>query len=305
MRSVTRRVRKRTLPSRITASDVFASANSLTDRDRKILLDLYRHRVFTIHQLSELHFPHPRKARRRLLELYERGMLERFRPWREHGSAPYHYVLGELGLHIVAGNHDLDPKRMKLRLAADAKLAHSSKLPHLLEVNEFFIALISHCRRLPGHRVLRWWSEQRSTMEWSIYGKPPVRPDGQGMVKGPGGRCSFILELDRGTERGNRLAEKSQKYMWIAQCNRPRSATDRPPEVHVALYLFPSAQREQRARDRLVAWGGLPVATSHRALHERDPLGPNWSPIHKSDPDERLGLYALSALLDEDHEKLW
>ncbi len=305
MVSVTRRVRKRTLRSRITPSDVFASANSLTDRDRKILLDLYRHRVFTLHQLSELHFPHPRKARKRLLELYERGLLQRFRPWREQGSAPFHYVLGELGLHIVAGNHDLDLKRIKQRITADQKLAHSAKLPHLLEVHDFFIALISRCRQTPGHRVVRWWSEKRCTLEWSDYGVPTVRPDGHGIVRGPSESCSFILELDRGTERGDRLTDKSKKYAWMARRNRSPKGEGGRPDIDAVLYAFPSARRELSARDRLVAWDGLPVVTSHREPHESDPLGRNWSPIHWSDQRARLTLYELATLAEERHDKLW
>jgi hypothetical protein len=48
----TRRVRKRTLRSRITPSDVFASANWITKRDRQICLDIDKHRVLTVHQLA-------------------------------------------------------------------------------------------------------------------------------------------------------------------------------------------------------------------------------------------------------------
>lgn len=297
MDSATRRVRKRTLRSRITPFDVFASANSLTDRDRKILLDLYRHRVLTLHQLSELHFTHPRKARKRLLELYERGLVQRFRPWREQGSAPFHYVLGELGLHVVAGNFDLDLKRIKQRIAADQKLAHSAKLAHLLEVHDFFVALIACCRQTPGHRVARWWSERRCALEWADNGTPIVRPDAQGIVRGPGASCSFLLELDRGTERGERLTEKSRKYVLVARRNLYDLRRGEPPRVDVVLYLFPSARRELSARERIEAWMGLPVVTSHRALHERDPLGRNWSPVWR-DSDARLNLYELPALND-------
>lgn len=304
MASATRRVRKRTLRSRITPSDVFASASSLTDRDRKILRDLYRHRVLTVHQLSELHFPHSRKARRRLLALHDRGLLQRFRPWREQGSSPYHYVLGELGLHIVAGNYDLDLKRIKQRIAADQKLAHSAKLPHLLEVHDFFVALIARTRQSPGHQVVRWWSEKRCALEWSKYSLP-VRPDGQGIVRGPSETCSFILELDRGTERGDRLTEKSRRYARIARRNRRRLDERNSPDVNAVLYLFPSVRRELSARDRLVAWDGLPVVTSHRELHERDALGRNWSPVHWSDPQARVKLLELATLAEERHEKLW
>jgi hypothetical protein len=108
MAGETRRVRKRTLRSRITPSDVIASANWISKCDRQICLDLYKHHVLTVHQLAKLHFSQPRRARKRLLQLYERGVLNRFQPRRASGSAPFHYVLGELGAHIVAGDGPAD-----------------------------------------------------------------------------------------------------------------------------------------------------------------------------------------------------
>jgi hypothetical protein len=300
----TRRVRKRTLRSRITPSDVFASANWITKRDRQICLDLYKHHVLTVHQLARLHFPQPRKARNRLLQLYERGVLNRFQPRRRSGSAPFHYVLGELGAHIVAGYYDLDLRRIKGRIVEDQKLAHSAKLDHLLECHDFFIALLTSCRDNHGHRLPRWWSEKRCELEWSgETGKPWVRPDGQGILQGPNGRCSFILELDRGTEGGNRLEEKSDGYSHIAYLNDLDRDAERRPSVDALLFLFPSAERERSARTHLVAYRGLPVATSHRAPHENDPLGANWTPTDRSETEARLSLYELPGLGEEERDR--
>lgn len=304
MAGETRRVRKRTLRSRITPSDVFASADWITKRDRQICLDIYKHHVLTVHQLARLHFSQPRKARKRLLQLYERGVLNRFQPRRRSGSAPFHYVLGELGAHIVAGYYDLDLRRIKGRVVEDQKLAHNARLDHLPECHDFFITLLTSCRDNPGHRLLRWWSETRCKREWSDEnGRPWVRPDGQGILQGPEGRCSFILELDRGTERGNRLEEKSDGYSHIAYLNSLDRDVGRRPTVDAVLFFFPSAERERSARTHLVSHRGLPVATSHRELHENDPLGANWASTDRSQAETRLSLYDLAGLDEQQGDR--
>jgi hypothetical protein len=276
----TRRARKRALLSRITADEVFASANWTTTRDRQICLDIYKHRVLTIHQLADLHFTQPRKARERMLELYERGVVRRFQPRRSKGSAAYHYVLGELGAYIVAGYYDLDVKKIKPRMVEDQKLAHSAKLPHLLETHDFFIVLIKRTRVVEGHQLVRWWSEDRCKIEWSNDNGPPLlRPDAQGIVRHPQGSCSFFLELDRGTERGGRLAAKLHDYDWVVRDRRRLDSYVGQRTPDVLLFLFPSENRELHARKHLYSFQHLCVATSHRARHETDPLGDNWMPV--------------------------
>lgn len=154
MGSETRRPLRRGRRSRISPLEVLDSTRWMTPRDRNICIDLRRHHVLTVHQLTELHFPTARKARERLLELTQRGVLLRFRPQRNSGSAPYHYVLGELGAHIVAGHFGLDVRRVIAGLEEeDWPLAHSAKLPHLLDTHDFFIALIKGCREAPGYRL--------------------------------------------------------------------------------------------------------------------------------------------------------
>jgi hypothetical protein len=297
-----RRARKRAL-LHITREEVFASANWITDRDRQICIDLYKHHVLTIHQLSELHFTQPRKARKRLLTLYERHVVQRFQPRRARGSAPFHYVLGELGAYVVAGHYDLDLKRIRKRIIEDQKLAHRATLPHLLEVHDFFVTLIARCRDAPGHRLARWWSEKRCAAEWcdtsDFEKRPIVRPDAHGILQAPPARCSFFLELDRGTQRGGRLAAKLNDYNRIAESKTysGKDAASRYPDV--LLFLFPSENRELHARRHLFSYRSLCVATSHRQLHCRDPFGTNWAPVQWDDAfgdDDRLRLIDLPSL---------
>ena len=204
MGSETRRPLRRGRRSRISAVEVLDSTRWITPRDRNICIDLRRHHVLTVHQLTDLHFPTARKARERLLELTQREVLLRFRPQRNSGSAPFHYVLGELGAHIVAGYFGLDVGRVIAGLEEeDWQLAHSAKLPHLLDTHDFFIALIKACRAVSGYRLTRWWSEKRWEREWRDDGyEPLIRPDAQGILVGPSGEAAFLLEVDRERSAG-------------------------------------------------------------------------------------------------------
>jgi hypothetical protein len=77
-------------------------AGRLTDRDRQLCRLLLEHRVLTSHQLTQLAFNHLDTAEDRLRTLTSLGVLDRFRPRRDTGSAPYHYVLGPLGAATLA-----------------------------------------------------------------------------------------------------------------------------------------------------------------------------------------------------------
>ena len=59
---------------------IAALAARLTDRDRRIALDCFEHRVLTTEQLRRLHFRAARTARERLQELRELRLLASFRP---------------------------------------------------------------------------------------------------------------------------------------------------------------------------------------------------------------------------------
>jgi DNA-binding CsgD family transcriptional regulator len=81
---------------------VLAASAHLTDRDRKLVRLVARHRVLTTDQLAALRFGNLTTARHRLAVLVRVGLLRRFRPHREIGSAPWHYVLGPIGAALLA-----------------------------------------------------------------------------------------------------------------------------------------------------------------------------------------------------------
>ena len=268
------RVESKAFRRRIGRSEIMSMSRWLTKRDREICHHIYDHSVLTATQISKLHFTTLRGAEKRLKKLYERRVLDRFQPQVQFGSAPYHYILDELGMRVVAADRGLDLKRARQRLQTDLDIPARSHLHHQLEVNDFFVTLVKACRDSQGLcELICWWNEKRCREAW----KGIITPDGLGELSWSKGSCTFLLELDRGTERGQRLAAKLAHY-------RHFGAMRLGPEA--LLFLFPSFERELQARRSLDPVEGLTVATSYRNAYEVDPLGPAWLPVDISMSDD-------------------
>jgi Replication-relaxation len=259
-----------------------ALASRLTDRDRRIALDCYEHRVLATEQLRRLHFRAARTARERLQELRELRVLASFRPAQHpgQGSAQNHWVLDEAGALVVAA--ELGRERAELRWRAQAALAiaSSSKLAHQLAVNEFFSRLTEEAREAGG-ALERWWGERRSRDALNGI----ATPDGYGRLRLPGEPAiELLLELDRGSEDHGRLREKARRYAKAL----PRSELRDP----LVLLLLPSPERTARATETVAAsaapivartWtpksGGSPLALARdvhaRTTHSRE-LAADW-----------------------------
>jgi hypothetical protein len=83
-------------------------AGRLTQRDRQLCRLLAEHRVLTSHQLADVAFNQLDTAEDRLRTLTTLGVLDRFRPRRDTGSAPYHSVLGPLGAAVLAAEQGVE-----------------------------------------------------------------------------------------------------------------------------------------------------------------------------------------------------
>jgi hypothetical protein len=259
-----------------------ALASRLTDRDRRIALDCYEHRVLATEQVRRLHFRAERTARERLQELRELRVLASFRPATHagKGSAQNHWVLDEAGALVVAAELGLERAELRWRAQAALAIASSSKLAHQLAVNEFFTRLSEDAREAGG-ALERWWGERRSRQVLNGI----ATPDGYGRLRLSGQQTvELLLELDRGSEDHGRLKEKARRYAKAL----PRSELRDP----LALLLLPSLERTARAAEAVAAspapivartWtpedGGSPLALvrdAHaRASHRRD-LEADW-----------------------------
>ncbi len=253
-----------------------ALASRLTDRDRRIVLDCYEHRVLATEQLRRLHFRAARTARERLQELRELRVLASFRPAQHagQGSAQNHWVLDEAGALVVAAEFGLERAELSWRPQAALAIASSSKLAHQLAVNEFFTRLAEEAKQAGG-MLDRWWGERRSREALAGI----VAPDGYGFLRLPGeAAVEFLLELDRGTEDHARLREKARRYAKALARSELRDP--------LVLLLLPSQARTEHAADSVAAsaapivartWtperGGSPLALV-RDAHERARLEP-------------------------------
>lgn len=266
------RAQRRSKPPR---SPLLALAGRLTDRDRSLCQDLFEHRLLTLHQITELYFVSSHTARRRMVELYRMAVVDRFRP-RALGSAPYHYVLDELGARVVAAERGLEFKELRFRKENIDQLPYRHELHHLVGTNGFFTRLASACQAGNGPNLVEWWSESRCRSRWGSI----VLADGFGELRCPSGSRSFLLEFDRGTESPARLALKLPPYERLALLeNRP----------DVLLFCFPDPGREASARKAL-HHPGMQLATASWDRVAEDPLGRVWLAI---DEQQRRQLVEL------------
>jgi predicted transcriptional regulator len=254
----------------------FSILGGITDRDTQILLQLYEHKVLTTEQIYELHFSSLPRARKRLSQLYERGLLDRFRPPKRPGSYPHHYVLDDLGAKVVAGYLGVELKELRFRKDRLLGLSKSPFLRHLRDTNGFFSRLAHECGQAgDGIRLSLWLGERRGRLF-------AIRPDGLGRVSSPDGDVSFWLELDRGTETHERLEDKMYKYA--------RSAVGPEDLPHAVLFCFHSKDRESRARRALLDLEHFVVATATLGRHRAEPLGGIWLPVRGERRFPLLGL---------------
>lgn len=251
---------------RVSTELIHGVADVVTNRDKAICIDIFEHRFLTTRQAFQLHFSDLGRTRHRLHRLYQLRVVERFRPRRDTGSHPYHYVLDDIGMWIAAAYLGCDPKELAYDKRRALALVYSPHLLHMRETNDFFSALAHRLRgRGSDNRLAEWLGERSCQGRWGGL----VTPDGYAEIEGPWGALDFFLELDGGTEEGARLTDKLDRYSSLA------GMQDCPDAV---LFCFPSPEREAAARAALYDCG-IEVASAVLADHLRDPLGTNWLPL--------------------------
>jgi hypothetical protein len=206
-------------------------AGRLTDRDRHLCRLLWEHRVLTSHQLTQLAFHHLDTAEDRLRTLTRLGVLDRFRPRRDTGSSPYHYVLGFLGAATLAAEQQITVAELGYRRATTLAVAHSRRLAELVAVNSFFTALTAHARHHPDTELTRWLSQRQCHDRWGRL----VQPYGFGRWRDHDTTLEFFLHYaDR--EPMSQLIAALAGYDALAQAT-PQLATN-------LLVWLTSTQRE-------------------------------------------------------------
>ncbi|MDW5330666.1 replication-relaxation family protein [Plantactinospora sp. KLBMP9567] len=285
------------------ADPVLRVQSQLTTRDLVLLGWLADHGVLTSFQIAHALFPSVDYAQERLRALtQELGVVDRFRPQRpDGGSYPYHYVLAQLGVEVVAAQRGDELPRKDRARKRRWHLTQRANLPHLLGVNGFFTDLAGHARTHPGNALLRWWPAARcqQTGAFAEPGDdvtafaytPRSRPDGHGIWTEDGQRVPFFLEYDLGTERPlSRLVDKIHGYHDLAHITG---------RFWPVLFWLPSPLRERHLHQELAAAGvRYPVATAvHREATGKSPAEAVWRLHRAAVPPLRL---ADLAPLDSD-----
>ncbi|MBT8227314.1 MAG: replication-relaxation family protein [Dactylosporangium sp.] len=252
------------MPTSASAAYPLALYHRMTPRDRNLLALLDEHQVLTTGQVHRLHYTAIRTCQIRLRELYEIGLLGRFRFARLYGgSEPWHWVLGLHGARFMAGAAGRPAPTERAHRDQVIRLTARSRLPHLLATNEFFVRLACTARIDARVRLDRWWSERTTTGKFMR-----IRPDGHGLWTAAGRTVGWFLETDLGSEPLTRVIGKLEAYERLAASGGP---------AYPVLFWLPNAEREshlqQALRQRLPE---VPVAT---ATHETDPAGAVWLPV--------------------------
>jgi predicted transcriptional regulator len=240
----------------------------LTDRDHILLGWLADHGVLTSFQIAHALFPSRDFAQKRLRKLTNLKVLARFRPQKpDGGSYPYHYILDQLGVDVIAAQRGEEmPRRDQARLRR-WHLTNRANLPHLLGVNQFFIDLAGHARTHPEASLDRWWPAFRCQQAGAfrepgednvmvLAYKAKVRPDGHGSWTEQNRRVSFFVEFDNNTEPLWKLVDKIEGYAALATMYR---------RAWPVLFSLHSAARERHLHQALAEESiRYPVATAAR-----------------------------------------
>ncbi len=236
------------------------------------------HRALTTDQLIALGYDHDAAtADKRLKRLVRLGWLHRYGP----GFTARGYLdttlwsIGPFGMAITA-THD-GPVTAAQAYRDRARLVRDPHLPHLMNVNQFFVELALYARTHPPTTDLRtWWSPftcHRITAS-------PRHKMWHGEYLHDNRRVRFWLEPDDGTTRPATLAAHIHRY-------RPIVARTEVPAV---LFHCTDEERETAVRQHLSRLNttGLYVATAHRYLGH--PATQVWRPLNS---EHRIALHEI------------
>ncbi|MFE9640470.1 replication-relaxation family protein [Nocardiopsis alba] len=279
---------------RLDGAHLLRLSSHLTDRDHRILSLLSTHRVLTTPQIAQAAFTSNSRAVQRLRALTGLGLVARFRPRRDRGSAPWHYVLDTSGAHVLAADEGRDVDRVRVRRDRQLALAHSTHLAHRVGANGFFTALVWAARTNEDMHLREWLNpsdayglvEDRHSAPWD-GGLP--RPDGYGLWREEGRSVAFFLEWDTGTETHRQLTTKIERYVDLCD-----NALAPLPGV---LFVFPTPRRENNVRAvlrRVQNTRRLAVATTHMPA-ARTPHEAVWAPLNSPMVQGRVRLVDAAA----------
>lgn len=221
----------------------------LTERDFAILLAVGDYRILSFGQIKELFFRSIHKARKRLLRLWQHGLVDRrFRPISlGEGQAEILYVLSRRGWRMldVAGKMQSPHHRYGLV----NKDLSALFLDHTLMRNEFRLRLALAQRQDPQFQLASWRQDKSIRQDVTIIegSNAPclvrVALIADALFHISYGRYSlmYFLEADRGTTSLKRLCRKARAYEKLLASKRLNPA--KAFEGTYCVFMFDSAMR--------------------------------------------------------------
>jgi hypothetical protein len=253
-----------------------------------------------------LFFSSRRRCQDRLLWLYRHRVIDRFYPAGPFklGKPQAHWLLDEVGAHLVAGRLGRDRKSLAWDRQQDFH-AHAH-LAHRLECNGFVCSVIAATIEVDDVWVGAWelgWDaidQQWRHLEcfrWDA--QSPARPDASlGLGAPDGGTALIAVEWDRATEPIATLTDKISRYgQTMQQAHAPR--------MNNVCFIVPDEHRAQRLlRGGEQAAKQVPEArfwvTSTPQLERHGPLGSIWRCLDHEDRHYRMAEFeALQGVVCE------
>jgi hypothetical protein len=263
-------------------ASAIAEGARLTARDHHVIELLGTHKTMTAEQLARFIYPNIDRARHRLHQLADRGVLARFRRFTpEAGSVPFIYMLGDLGAAIHAATHGEPLPKPNEVTERIVRLQHSRALHHHLGVVDFFTRLHAAAQRSPDTELIEWFNEYQAAAKCG----DTLHPDGYGEWTEHNRLTTFFYEHDTGTEQLATLITKIDRYVAVAVADVARPV----------LFEVPNLTRERNLH-RLIRTRYGPrgpaalVATTQRGylIEPADPAGPIWWPAATDGHRRRL-----------------
>jgi len=201
------------------ATKIFGNAISLQERDMSLIRLLAEEfRILTGEQIHEL-FPMGSIARRnfRLKQLRDAGYLSSRSLAGIGAATKLGYYIGPRAIELFENPTE---RRLVSTVRSQAAQLADSGLAHRMLVDSIHIRFLTAGRHYPEYRLLTWIDQYSPSWESIRSYGVPIQADGYGeyiMLMHFDSLFTFFLELDRGTERGQAIREKIDRYVAYAE----------------------------------------------------------------------------------------
>lgn len=255
-------------------------------------------RFLSLPQLAKLCCPSERQylseksARRHMREMFDAGLVDVLPVSRAalaplsasndasllYGSAPNVYVPTSQGLRLLCQAGLIEEELLK-RPAPSYGLRNSLFLAHELQVRDVRVWL-EDCARVGGHEVEHWRDGEEAAISLDPSKAPrSVRPDAWFVLRLHRAVLVGLVEVDRGTERGDRRWREKLNAFAALFAGEYLSRATGYLNARV-LVITPDAQRRDRLAKAVGEFGGTLAsrfwATERGTLEETSLLTCRW-----------------------------